>query len=115
VAPTNTPTITPSPTLSPTVRPSKTPTQTYTLTPTFTYTPTPEIGMIDEVTRVEILAFPGGPEIGYLTRSQTFTVLYGKQIYDGWVWIEIQDDEGRVGWIPQYVSVVVTETPTLEP
>ena len=65
--------------------------------------------------RVSLVAYPGGPEIGIIYRNQPFQVLYGSQIYDGWVWIEVQDQEGRVGWIPQYLSMVITYTPTATP
>jgi hypothetical protein len=32
------------------------------------------------------------------------------EIVDGLVWIEVQDAEGRIGWIPQIY--VLTQTPT---
>ena len=92
-----------------------TPTFTYTPSPTMTYTPTPELGILEDGYRVSLVAYPGGPEIGIIYRNQPFQVLYGSQIYDGWVWIEVQDQEGRVGWIPQYLSMVITYTPTATP
>ncbi len=112
--PTLTPTRTPTPVITSTYTP--TPTYTSTPTPTMTFTPTPQTAMIsaDEY-RVEILAFPNGPAIGFIYRNQPFQVLYGEQIVDGWVWIEIEDQEGRVGWIPQYQSQIITETPTPTP
>lgn len=112
--PTLTPTRTPTPVITSTYTP--TPTYTSTPTPTMTFTPTPQTAMIsaDEY-RVEILAFPNGPAIGFIYRNQPFQVLYGEQIVDGWVWIEIEDQEGRVGWIPQYQSQIVTKTPTPTP
>ena len=125
VPPTFTPTvlISSTPTLTVTVTPTRTqtititPSPTYTLTPTptFTYTPTPELAMLDEGVRVSLLAYPGGPEIGIISRNQPFKVLYGSQIYDGWIWIEVEDQDGRVGWIPQYLSAFVTRTPTPTP
>ena len=125
VPPTFTPTvlISSTPTLTVTVTPTRTqtititPSPTYTLTPTptFTYTPTPELAMLDEGVRVSLLAYPGGPEIGIISRNQPFKVLYGSQIYDGWIWIEVEDQDGRVGWIPQYLSAFVTRTPTPMP
>jgi uncharacterized hydrophobic protein (TIGR00271 family) len=110
---TNTPTFTATATSTPTNTP--TPTFTYTPTPTMTYTPTPQIGILDEGFRTSLLAYPGGPEIGIVYRNQPFTVLYGSQIYDGWVWIEIEDLDGRVGWIPQYLTTQITRTPTPTP
>ncbi|MEJ2484336.1 MAG: DUF389 domain-containing protein [Anaerolineales bacterium] len=110
---TTTPTVTATATSTVTTTP--TPTFTYTPTPTQTYTPTPEMAVLDEGSRVSLLAHPGGPEIGVIYRNQPFKVLYGTQIYDGWVWIEVEDQEGRVGWIPQYLSGLVTRTPTTTP
>ncbi len=125
VPPTFTPTvlISSTPTLTVTVTPTRTqtititPSPTYTLTPTptFTYTPTPELAMLDEGVQVSLLAYPGGPEIGIISRNEPFKVLYGSQIYDGWIWIEVEDQDGRVGWIPQYLSAFVTRTPTPTP
>jgi hypothetical protein len=42
-------------------------------------------------------------------------VLYGYEIVNGWVWIEVQDKDGRIGWLPQYVTMLITETPTRTP
>ncbi|HSG26328.1 MAG TPA: DUF389 domain-containing protein [Anaerolineales bacterium] len=127
IPPTHTPTATATPlgtatptptftaTATSTATNTPTPTFTYTPTPTNTYTPTPEMGILDEGYRVTMLAYPGGPEIGIIYRNQPFKVLYGSQIYDGWVWIEVQDREGRVGWVPQYLTSLVTRTPTATP
>jgi uncharacterized hydrophobic protein (TIGR00271 family) len=123
VPPTLTPTVLIPPTATPTFTATATSTATNTPTPTFTFTPTatmtftptPELAMLDEGFRVSLLAYPGGPEVGIIYRNQSFKVLYGSQIYDGWVWIEVEDREGRVGWIPQYLSTLVTPTPTVTP
>jgi uncharacterized hydrophobic protein (TIGR00271 family) len=123
VPPTFTPTVlataTSTPTLTVTATSTATntatPTFTYTPTPTMTYTPTPPMGILDEGFRTSLLAYPGGPEIGIVYRNQPFKVLYGSQIYDGWVWIEIEDLDGRVGWIPQYLTTQITRTPTPTP
>ena len=126
IPPTLTPTlrVSPSPTFTPTVTstpvvtdtPTPTPTYTPTPTPTMTFTPTPQIAIIQDTEyRVEILAFPNGPSIGYIYRNQPFQVLYGNRIVDGWVWIEVQDPEGRVGWIPLFRAQIVTLTPTPTP
>ncbi len=120
IPPTNTPTLPVLPTVTPTPTATATrtatltptPTATFTATPTMTYTPTPETAMILSTQyKVELLAFPGGPVIGSLYRNQTFQILYQSQIVDGWVWIQIQDQEGRVGWVPQFQVQQVTETP----
>jgi hypothetical protein len=55
---------------------------------------------------------PGGPEIGVVRPGQPLVVLYGKEIKDGIVWIEVQDQDGRIGWIPQIYLVKITNTPT---
>jgi hypothetical protein len=39
-------------------------------------------------------------------------VLYGEEVVDGLVWVEVQDEEGRKGWIPQIYILKVTLTPT---
>jgi hypothetical protein len=57
-------------------------------------------------------AFPEGPIIGYLAYGDQVRVLYGYEIVNGWVWIEVQDKDGRVGWIPQFHTMLITETPT---
>lgn len=124
IPPTNTPTIPVLPSATPTfsttptrtITPTATPTATPTPTPTATYTPTPETGMIDTgIYKIEILAYPGGPVIGTLYRYQTFVILYESQIVDGWVWVQIQDQEGRVGWVPQHDIQQVTLTPSPTP
>jgi hypothetical protein len=40
------------------------------------------------------------------------TVLYGIEIVNGLVWVEVQDAEGRLGWIPQIYVLTVTPNPT---
>lgn len=120
IPPTNTPTLPVLPTVTPTftptatatITPTPTPTATFTPTPTMTYTPTPETGIIlSNQYRVEIKAFPEGPTIGSLYRNQPFQLLYETQIVDGWVWVQIQDEDGRVGWVPEFQIQQVTETP----
>ena len=128
IPPTHTPTATlgPSPTFTITPIPdTATPmlTLTYTPTPTFTptytptYTPTPALAMIYQVygDGISLRAFPEGPAIGWLRKGDQVTVLYGYEIVNGWVWIEVRDAEGRVGWLPQFFTMVITETPTRTP
>ncbi|HKJ28246.1 MAG TPA: DUF389 domain-containing protein [Anaerolineales bacterium] len=112
IAPTETPTLTITPTLTLTLRPTRTSTPTFTPTPTVTLTPTPQVGVLTAVRGVPIMAFPGGPEIGYLYRNQMYLVLYAQQMYEGNLWIQVQDLNGRIGWIPQEAGALVTETPT---
>jgi hypothetical protein len=58
---------------------------------------------------------PGGPEIAIIRNYQPLTVLYGYEILDGLVWIEVEDSEGRIGWIPQIYLLEITLTPTDTP
>jgi len=40
------------------------------------------------------------------------TVLQQQQIYQGLVWVQVIDTEGRQGWIPQIYLVTLTPSPT---
>lgn len=102
-------TLTPTSTLTPTVTPTATP------VPTATYTPTPQTALLEDRSSLALLAYPGGPEIGLLRRNMPFKVLHGREIYAGWVWIEVQDADGLVGWVPEFLTYTVTETPTAAP
>jgi hypothetical protein len=122
VPPTHTPTFTvgPSPTLTDTpipFTPSPTQTAVPTDTPTLTPTPTPGLALLYKVygDGISLRAFPEGPAIGWLKQGDQVRVLYGYEILNGWVWIEVQDSAGRVGWLPQYVTRLITETPTRTP
>ena len=113
------PTITPSLTATPTSTATLTitPSATATATPTETFTPTPtlEHGEIVTAQLPGLLMFqsPGGPVIGLLVPGQKITILYRSLIYDGFLWLEIQDDSGRIGWVPSLY--VQTLTPTSFP
>jgi uncharacterized hydrophobic protein (TIGR00271 family) len=123
---TSTPTLGPSPIVTETPRPSATFTPTASRTPTATATPTstptstptetptPGLAVIWRVAGegISLRARPGLDQarIGFLPAGSLVTVLYGYEIVDGWVWIEVQDAEGRVGWIPQYNANPVTAT-----
>ncbi|MBN2045379.1 MAG: DUF389 domain-containing protein [Anaerolineales bacterium] len=110
VLPTSTPTATATATATATLTP--TPTATVTPTPTATFTPTPQTAMLASSNyQIKLLLYPNGPEIGTIRRNQPFTVLYQSQIVDGWVWIEVRDQEGRVGWIPEFQMDIITSTP----
>jgi len=110
--PTNTPT--PRPTLTPTPTETNTPTFTPTFTPTPTSTSTPAIAKAwsTGLPNMRLRQYPGGPEIATVRHNQPLTVLYGYEILDGLVWVEVEDAEGRVGWIPQIYLFKVTLTPT---
>ncbi len=113
----------PTPTNTPTERPTSTPTSTFTITPTFTptstntptCTPTPALAQAvrAQIPNLRLLQFPGGPDIGPIRYNQPLTILYGYEVLDGLVWIEVQDAEGRIGWIPQIYLHNITLTPTV--
>jgi uncharacterized hydrophobic protein (TIGR00271 family) len=95
-----------------TVIPSSTPTNTHTPTPTST--PTPALGLASNVTLpgLRMRQSPDGPVIAILRDRQNLVVLYGYEIVNGLVWVEVMDEEGRIGWIPQVYLLVVTPTST---
>jgi hypothetical protein len=113
IPPTQTPTPTPV-----TVTPTVTSSPTFTSTPTATSTPlptaTPATARLSTTggRPVDLLQSPGGPAIGRLQPGTDFTVLYGWEIEDGLVWLQVQDPDGRIGWIPEIDLSVVTLTPT---
>lgn len=132
---TPTPTLTRTPTLGPSPTQTRTPTFTATASATLTFTPTPTITPLPTNTptptntatltptphpvqvatlplpAMRIYQTPGGPAIGSLSPGQVVTLLYRQQIYDGLVWVEVQDGEGRIGWVPQLYLQAFTETP----
>lgn len=125
------PTPTQTQTLTPTLTPGVSPTATLSITPTFTITPsatltatktrtptpTPADGKIIRFTlpEMKIYQYPGGPVIGNLYAGQVITVLYGREVYDGLLWVEIKDADGRTGWVPQIFieQLMPSVTPTL--
>jgi hypothetical protein len=62
---------------------------------------------------LDLLQSPGGPSIGRLRNGDYITVLYGNDVSDGLVWIQVMDKDGRIGWIPQINLSIVTVTPTV--
>jgi hypothetical protein len=116
-------TATPTATFSPTAGPSPTPTATETSTPTSTptttqtpppsatptasatatLTPSPYPGLVAgaRFPGMQLRQSPDGPPIAALREGEPLTVLYGVEVVDGLVWVEVQDSSGRVGWIPQ--------------
>jgi hypothetical protein len=113
-SPTLTKTATRTATITGTATSTVTLTPTATEKPTSTYTPTPALAQAVRtgVPGLLLRQVPGGPEIGVVRPGQPLTMLYGEEIVDGIVWIEVQDQEGRVGWIPQIYLMKVTHTPT---
>jgi uncharacterized hydrophobic protein (TIGR00271 family) len=116
IPPTFTPTLTltPSNTPGPSLTPTFIPTATFTLTSTPTLTPTP--GLVQVVATslppLRLYQSPGGPEIGVITRGQVLTLLYRRQEAGGLIWVEVMDDDGRIGWIPETYLFPVTVTPS---
>jgi uncharacterized hydrophobic protein (TIGR00271 family) len=106
-------TFTPGPSPTATASPTMTPTTTPTMTATSTLTPTPAVAKVmrTALPALQLYQFPGGPVIGQLLPGQVLKVLYGRQEYNGLVWIEVMDQDGRNGWIPEVYLVQVTLTP----
>lgn len=124
--PTPTGTATPGPSPTPTITSSSTPTQTFTptetatatLTPTGTNTPTATPTPFEArilsvpVPGLQLRQTPGGPVIATLRPNQHLTVLYGMDVLGGLIWVEVMDEEGRIGWVPQIYLFAYTPTPT---
>ena len=116
-----TPTFTSTPTpVTLTVTSTSTPTSTPTITPSATPVPptptaTPSVARITGMNGrlLDLLQSPDGPSIGKLRNGDYITVLYGNDVFDGLVWLQIVDKDGRVGWIPQINLSIVTLTPTI--
>ncbi len=115
--PTSLPTATPTETATPTD--TATPTSTPTDTPTPTATPTPVLAAVTNSLIpsycLRLRQSPDGPIIGYLSQGEPLTVLYGYEIVNGLVWVEVMDKEGRLGWFPQACTFQITLTPTVTP
>jgi uncharacterized hydrophobic protein (TIGR00271 family) len=121
---TPTPTIGPSPTATRTATPTRTATATATQTPTNTQTPTatntstntptPSVALVAQTLGrgLRLRQYPEGPIIGTMREGEPLVVLYGIQTVNGLVWIEVIDKDGRIGWVPQMFTVIVTVTPT---
>jgi len=115
LTPTATSTFTPTPSNTP--GPSSTPTTVPTATPSFTATPssTPTPGLVRvvniNVPPLRLYQTPGGPVIGLIHSGQVLTLLYGREELNGLIWLEVMDEEGRVGWIPETYLQIITATP----
>jgi uncharacterized hydrophobic protein (TIGR00271 family) len=118
-SPTPTRTATPTPTRTATPSPSPSSTATPSATPTPTVTPTPAIARIANTQGLglRLRQFPEGPIIGTLRQGEQVVVLYGYEIIGGLAWIEIIDQEGRRGWVPEmYLTIILpTATPGITP
>ena len=116
IGPSPTPTRTATPTSTATSTPTQTPTSTATPTATNTptTTPTPSVALVAQTLGrgLRLRQFPEGPIISTLRERDPLIVLYGIEIVNGLVWIEVQDKEGRIGWVPQMYTAIVTLTPT---
>lgn len=106
--PTLTLTITQSATFTRTPAPTNTPTEL----PTVTWTPTTYPGYVSGsiFPGLKLRQVPGGPVIATLAENERLVVLYGIEIANGLVWVEVQDSSGRVGWIPQIYVLTPTAT-----
>lgn len=58
---------------------------------------------------------PGGPAIGSLRPRQVLKKLYREQVYQGLVWVEVMDADGRIGWIPALYASIILPTSTATP
>lgn len=105
-------------TFTPTATSTPTATATYTPSPTSvppTATATPQLAQIPRTNsnrQLDLVQQPGGPVIGQIRPGDLVTVLYESMVYEGLVWWEVMDAEGRTGWLPQIQMEVVTYTPT---
>lgn len=113
-SPTPTLTATPTPTRTATPTPSPTSTAMPSATPTPTVTPTPASARIANTQGLglRLRQSPDGPIIGTLRQGEQVTVLYGYEIVNGIVWIEIIDEEGRMGWVPEMYLTILLPTDT---
>lgn len=66
---------------------------------------------VTKVPTLNLYQTPNGPTIGKIRPGQILTLLYGKQDLDGVIWVEVMDQEGRIGWIPELYLNPVTVTP----
>lgn len=110
-----TPTFTPTPTSTTTPGPSATPTSlpppTLTFTPSPTATPEQVLLSTAQLPLLQLYQSPGGPVIGKLKAGQWIEKLYQDQVFEGLVWIQVMDSEGRIGWIPKSYLAGATATP----
>lgn len=111
---TSTPTLGPSPTLT------NTPTSTVTITPSPTVTSTLAIlsrsfQVIDAAIPEEINLRdePGGAVIALLPVGTILFELNETMTYEGWVWVKVEDEQHRIGWLPEIYLSEISITPTI--
>jgi uncharacterized hydrophobic protein (TIGR00271 family) len=112
------PTHTHTPTATPTHMPSITPTNTATGTPTSTathtatptatptVTPTPAAGLISGTGGLgaRLRWTPSGAIAGVLREGDRVEILYQRRMVENQEWVQVRDQEDRVGWVAaQYV------------
>ena len=121
--PTPTPaTLTPTASFTPTASLTPLPTATSTSTATYTPTPTPVTALVqnvfsdyDQCLELHQRAGFNSPVIGGVQNARFITLLYGTRTINGLAWVEVEDQEERIGWIPQVCTFPVTLTPTTTP
>jgi uncharacterized hydrophobic protein (TIGR00271 family) len=102
--PTSTPTHTPTPTPThtPTSTPTHTPTPTHTATPT--PTPTPVLAEVGGTGGLGVWMYVqpglGGTKITAWRDGTVMIIVGGPFEADGYIWIQVMDPRGRLGWIP---------------
>ncbi len=114
IGPSPTPTATlvpPTATITPTFTSSPAPTATATHTSTPTPTPVQAIASNMYLSGIYMRLHPGGAEVGFLERGSEVSILYGYEIFEGLVWVDVIDEQGRVGWIPLHYLVIGTPEP----
>lgn len=127
------PSIPPTPTVTPTATFTATPitytptaTATATRTPTATFTPTATATSTSTPTATPAPAqifdtrglgvhirqqpFRSAPSVGALWEGASVIIFYPPVVSDGYVWWQVQDAQGRIGWVPQVY--LATWTPT---
>ncbi|MBE9470695.1 MAG: DUF389 domain-containing protein [Chloroflexi bacterium] len=101
--PTPTSTPSPTPTLSPTPTdtPTPTPTPTPTSTPAPTLTPTPVVAVVSGTggRGLFLRRTPGGAIARTLREGERVELLYRSETTDGVEWVEVRDEQGRIGWV----------------
>jgi uncharacterized hydrophobic protein (TIGR00271 family) len=120
IPPTETPTATEGPSLTPTLTPTMTATPSPTpgqptATPTASATPTPQTVFVvaSSVPAYNTLYDePGGEILTYLSANQKLFDQNQIVVYDGLVWVNVQDENGNTGWFPKIYLSYPTETVT---
>lgn len=112
------PTVTSSPTLTPTQTPTKTSTPTEIPTSTATNippTPTPRSALVVNYgvpPYYNLYQVPGGPVIASLRLNSIILDLNATRIYEGIIYVLVEDEDGRIGWLPQMYIQYPTSVPS---